>query len=402
MIQSQAEIKQLLQQKIFAHPSINKFNSFSRVVFDRLSKCHTSRIGVHQFKCNNSSCNHVHYQYHSCGNRHCPNCGGLKRDAWIDDRMSELLPVKYYHVVFTLPQELRSITMGNRKLMFDLLFQSAHYTLLKLGNDPRWLGATLGIVSILHTHGQDLSFHPHIHCIVSGGGIDSNTKWKVNTRSNDHFLFPRRIMEMIYKAYFLKKMYRLLGDGELLVDDAPTLISNIETVRRKKWNVYAKAPFGGPSQILEYLGRYTHKVAITSHRILNITDQNITFQYKDYSDKNKQKVMNLSIEEFLRRFEQHILPTRFVKIRHAGYLATRGRTERIKNILFNMELPPPMPKVAISLVLRMLIKTGRDIRICPICHNGILNLEKSMIMCNGTLVNITTLRNKGSPITKIS
>ncbi len=153
MIQNQIEISRLLQQKIFSHPSIVRFNSYSRAVFDKLSKCHTSQIGVHQYRCNNTNCNHVHYQYHSCGNRHCPSCGGSRREAWIEDRMSELLPTQYFHIVFTLPQELRSITMGNRKLMFELLFQSAHYTLLKLGHDPRWLGAQLGIVSILHTHG---------------------------------------------------------------------------------------------------------------------------------------------------------------------------------------------------------------------------------------------------------
>lgn len=398
MLQSQADIKQLLQQKIFAHTSIQKFNPYSRAVFDKLSKCHTSQIGVHQYRCNNPSCNHVHYQYHSCGNRHCPNCGGVKRDQWIEDRMSELLPIQYYHVVFTLPQELRSITMGNRKQMFDLLFESAHYTLLKLGRDPNWLGAQLGIVSILHTHGQDLSFHPHIHCIVSGGGIDKTYAWRMNKRSNDQFLFPRRVMEKIYKAYLLKRIYHLLGDGELLIDDVESLITNIESVRYKKWNVYAKAPFGGPSQIIEYLGRYTHKVAITSHRIKNISNLDITFYYKDYADKNQRKEMTLTHEEFIRRFEQHILPSRFVKIRHAGYLATRGRKERINTILSNLKLPPPMPKVSIPLVLRILIKTGNDISLCPVCQKGLLILENTSIMFNGSLVSIATLKNKGSPI----
>ena len=401
MIQSQPEIKKLLQEKIFAHSSIKKFNPYSQAVFDRLSKCHTSQIGVHKYKCNNTSCNHVHYQYHSCGNRHCPNCGGLKRDEWIEDRMSELLPIRYYHVVFTLPQEFRSLTMGNRRLMFDLLFEASHYTLLKLGRDPKWLGAQLGIVSILHTHGQDLSFHPHIHCIVSGGGIDKKHDWKMNTRSKDHFIFPRRVMEKIYKAYFLKRLNRMLGNGDLKFNDANELLASIEKVRWKKWNVYAKAPFGGPQQIIEYLGRYTHKVAITSHRILSINANSITFKYKDYSDRNQVKEMTISHEEFLRRFEQHILPTRFVKIRHAGYLSTRGRTERIKTILSRMKLPPPMPKIKIPLILRVLIKTGQDISVCPICHKGSLVLEQTLIMFNGALQDVHALRNKGSPIQHI-
>jgi len=401
MIQSQSEIKRLLQEKVFTHSSINKFNPYSQAVFDRLSKCHTALIGVHKYKCNNTSCNHVHYQYHSCGNRHCPNCGGLKREEWIEDRMSELLPIQYFHVVFTLPQELRSLTMGNRRLMFDLLFEASHYTLLKLGKDPKWLGAQPGIVSILHTHGQELSFHPHIHCIVSGGGIDKNHEWKINVRSKDHFIFPRRVMEKIYKAYFLKRLNRLLGNGDLKFKDTDELLASLEKVRWKKWNVYAKSPFGGPQQIIEYLGRYTHKVAITSHRILNINDYSITFKYKDYLDRNKVKEMTLSHEEFLRRFEQHILPTRFVKIRHAGYLSTRGRVERIKTILSKMKLPSPMPKIKIPLILRVLIKTGRDISVCPKCQQGNLVLEQTLIMFNGALIDIHAIRNKGSPIQNI-
>ena len=397
MEQSLAEIKKRLQKIIFAHPSAHCFNSYSRSILDKLSKCHTSEIGVHQYRCNNTTCNHVHYQYHSCGNRHCPNCGGLKRDAWIEDRMSELLPIKYYHVVFTLPQELRRIAMGNRKVMFDLLFESAHYTLLKLGRDPRWLGAKLGIVSILHTHGQDLSFHPHIHCIVSGGGIDENQKWKMNLRSNDYFLFPRRVMEKIYKAYFLKGMHRLLGDGELIVDDVAALISNIESVRWKKWNVYAKAPFGGPAQIIEYLGRYTHKVAITAHRIKHISDDSIRFQYKDYAYKNLVKEMTLSHEEFLRRFEQHLLPRRFVKIRHAGYLAHRGKTKRLQLLHQHLQLPAPMPKVQLPIIVRLLLKSGIDISICPVCKSGAMILESTKIYFNGILIDINNLRNKGSP-----
>lgn len=402
MIQSQSEIKRLLQEKVFAHSSVKKFNPYSQAVFDRLSKCHTSQIGVHKYKCNNANCNHVHYQYHSCGNRHCPNCGGLKRDEWIEDRMGELLPIQYYHVVFTLPQELRSLTMGNRRLMFDLLFEASHYTLLKLGKDPKWLGAQLGIVSILHTHGQDLSFHPHIHCIVSGGGIDNNHDWKMNVRVEDYFIFPRRVMEKIYKAYFIKRLYRLLGSGELLIEDAGELISTIEKVRWKKWNVHVNTPLGGPVQIIEYLGRYTHKVAITSHRILHITESAIKFKYKDYADRNRIKEMTLSHEEFLRRLEQHILPTRFVKIRYAGYLSTRGRAKRIKSILSRMKLPPPMPKIKIPLILRVLIKTGRDISVCPICNQGSLVLEQTLIMFNGVLIDVHKLRNKGSPILHIT
>jgi len=399
--QNQIEITKLLQQKIFSHPSITRFNSYSRAVFDKLSKCHTSKIGVHQYRCNNTNCNHVHYQYHSCGNRHCPTCGGMRREAWIEDRMSELLPTQYFHIVFTLPQELRSITMGNRKLMFELLFQSAHYTLIKLGHDPRWLGAQLGIVSILHTHGQDLSFHPHIHCIVSGGGVTKEGNWLQSKRSKDRFIFPRRVMEKIYKAHFLKQMYSKFCNSELQIENAEKINSSIESVRYKKWNVYSKAPFRGPSQIIAYLGRYTHKVAITAHRIKRIDDEYIKFQYKDYADNGKEKEMTLSHIEFARRYEQHILPRRFVKIRHAGYLSHRGKNERIAKLHNLLKLPPPMPKVEIPIQLRVLIKTGIDISLCPICKTGKLILIKTSICINGILIDVKTIQNKGSPLINI-
>jgi hypothetical protein len=396
MTQSNSEIRQLLQKKIFNHTSISKYNHYSQAVFSKLSKCHTKEIGVHQFKCNNSSCGHVHQQYHSCGNRHCPNCGGAKRDRWIDDRMSELLPTKYFHIVFTVPQELHSIFLCNRKKMFDLIFESGHYTLTKLGRDPQWLGATPGIVSILHTNGQTLSFHPHIHCIVSGGGVDKEGKWIQGKRSNGKFLFPRRVMELMYKAYFLKRLKAMLGNGDVVI---PNSFDSkvIEDVGFKKWNVYAKAPFGGPAQIIEYLGRYTHKVAITSHRITEITDNTITFNYKDYHDNNKTKSMTLSTEEFVRRFELHILPYKFVKIRHAGYLCHRGKNDRIAELYNQLKLPPPIPKVSLSTGLCILLKTGIDITLCTKCNQGKMILMDSFIMWNGILKSVHEVRNRGKP-----
>lgn len=395
-MQELSELKVLMQRRIFGNRIAKNFNPYSRAVFDKLRRCHTIGMGVHQYRCDEASCGHVHHQYHSCGDRHCPHCGGSKRDAWIEDRMSELLPIKYYHIVFTLPSELRSLVMGNRKKMFDLIFESAHYTLLKLGRDPKWLGAQLGIISILHTHGQELTFHPHIHCIVSGGGVGGDGKWLSNKRDADFFLFPRCVMEKIYKAYFLKRTIEMLGDGDIEVGELD-VSSSIDGVRYKKWNVYAKAPFAGPSQIIEYLGRYTHKVAITAHRIKEVTDADITFRYKDYADKNTVKEMTLSHEEFARRFEQHVLPKRYVKIRHCGFLSHRDKAERMKRLHDAMKLPPPIPKVTISTALRVMLKTGVDINICPICKRGRMKHEQSLIMYNGELLDISTLRNRGSP-----
>ena len=267
MEQSLNERRQLLQTKIFAHSSVTDFNSYSQAVLSRLSRCHTVAIGAHHYRCSNDGCRHMHYQYHSCGNRHCPSCGGMKRSQWVEDRMGELLPTTYFHLVFTLPQELRSLCMGNRKLLFALLFKSAQHTILTLSKDEKYMGATPGIVSILHTNGQDLNFHPHIHNIVSGGGINAGGKWIKEKRSNGRFLFPRRSMEKIYKGYFLDQVRKYIANGSLKYTGLATVEKILSTVGQKKWNVYANAPFGGPAQIIEYLGRYTHKVAITAHRI---------------------------------------------------------------------------------------------------------------------------------------
>jgi Putative transposase. len=394
------ERRQLLQAKIFAHSSVTGFNSYSQAVLSRLSRCHTSAIGVHHYRCSNDACRAMHYQYHSCGNRHCPNCGGTRRERWIEDRMGELLPTTYFHLVFTLPQELRSVCMGNRKLLFALLFKAAQHTILTLSKDQKYIGGTPGIVSILHTHGQDLCFHPHVHNIVSGGGMDSSGKWIKEKRANGRFLFPRRAMEKIYKGYFLEHLRKYIAGKSLVFSNHEELENILSQVGTKKWNVYAKAPFGGPAQIIEYLGRYTHKVAITAHRILQIDESRISFKYKDYADGHKQKVMTLSHPEFLRRFEQHILPKGFVKIRHAGYLHAKNKMKRIAAVCTQLKLPAPMQRARTPVALRLLLQTGKDITLCPVCKNGRMELIKTLIYHNGCLVDAAELRNRGSPKAK--
>ena len=254
----QAQIKQLLQSKIFGHSSAKNFNSFSQSVLKKLSDCHTIRLGMHVYGCNH--CHHIHHQYHSCGNRHCPNCGSLKREQWMQNRLIELLPTSYFHIVFTLPQELRSLAMGNRKVLFNLLFEASNHTLRTLGEDEKYLGGIPGVISILHTNGQDLTFHPHIHSIVTGGGLSKGGKWRAQKRKNGNFLFPRRAMEKIFKGYFLEKLRKLKAQETIKIEDEIHFENTLKTVRYKKWNVYAKAPFGGPEQIMEYLGRYIHPV----------------------------------------------------------------------------------------------------------------------------------------------
>jgi Putative transposase/Transposase zinc-binding domain len=372
-------IRQQLQQNIFKRAASQTNNSYSKAVFSNLANCHTAKLGMHQYRCFEADCYHESYQYHSCGNRHCPNCGGTKREQWLEDKTSELLPTSYFHMVFTLPHELNSLIMGNRKVLFKLLFDASSQTILTLAKDPKWLGATPGIISILHTWGQDLSFHPHIHCIVSGGGVDKDNNWVKEKRENQKFMFPESSIRKIYKRIFMDGLRDLFKTNQLQVEDEEELGKTISKIGYKKWNVDARSGFGGPKQVLEYLGRYTHKVAITAHRILEINEKQstITFKYKDYHAKGTvemYKVMTLSIDEFIRRFEQHILPKAFVKIRHYGYLKNHNRTARLRDIFAKMNLPAPPPKVQIPTRQRILEQYGKDITLCPKCQKGKLEL----------------------------
>lgn len=372
-------IRRQLQDRVFRPAVQTTENSFSRSVFRQLANCRTANTGVHLLRCSDADCGHQAYQYHNCGNRHCPNCGGMKRQQWLEDKMADLLPTTYYHVVFTLPHELNSLIMGNRKKLFSLLFEAASYTLLKLAKDKKWLGATPGIISILHTWGQTLSFHPHVHCIVSGGGVTENKegglKWIKEKRRSGSYLFPRTAMQQIYKVYFLKRLRRMVAQGKVKVKDKLETEYLLHEIGFKRWNVYAKRPFGGPKQVMEYLGRYTHKVAITAHRIPEIDEaaQTIRFAYKDYRKRGTKEIckeMTLPIKEFVRRFEQHILPKGFVKIRHYGYLRPHNRSKRMSEIFAILKLPPPPPKVQVPASVRMLESFGIDIFKCPKCRHG--------------------------------
>lgn len=275
-------------------------------------------------------------------------------------------------MVFTVPHEFNALLLGNRKRMFNLLFESASATLLQFGKDPEHLGARIGISAVLHTWGQQLSFHPHVHCIVSGGGI-SNQQWVASKRSNDKFLFPVAAVKLVYKGIFLKKLRQLLSAG-LLQTEGIDVDKQIKQAGFKSWKVYAKSPFGSVASVVEYLGRYTHKVAITKHRILCISEHSVTFKYKDYADGSKQKTQSLSIAEFLRRFELHFLPRGYVKIRHYGFLQNHGKTARLNAVRKTMKLSPLPPQINIPVAVRMLEQYGHDITLCPKCKTGKLQL----------------------------
>ena len=285
--------KATLQQVLQKHPAtIRSFdNTHVQKVLNRLQVCRTATLGYHAYQCTSEDCRYIKYQYHSCRDRHCPNCGALKKQQWIDARMQELLPVKYYHVVFTLPHELNPVVMGNRKLLFKLLFDASAATLLCFAKDPQYLGATPGIISVLHTWGQQLSFHPHIHCIVSGGGISSNNNWKTIRNKEGNFLFPVKAMSIVYRTKFLQALKLMITKGDVLLPEHTDAVALFNLLYKKAWVVYAKAPFGGPHTVIEYLGRYTHKVAISNHRISSINEREdtVTFDYKDYATGGTQK-----------------------------------------------------------------------------------------------------------------
>ena len=297
--------------------------------------------------------------------------------------MQELLPVKYYHVVFTLPHQLNSVVLGHRKLLYKLLFDASSQTLLSFAKDPQYLGAVPGIISVLHSWGQQLSFHPHIHCIVSGGGITADNLWKHAKRNSYRFLFPVKAMGVVYRAKFVERLQQMIAKGEVVLPpDGTDGRALINLMYQRDWVVYAKAPFGGPQAVIEYLGRYTHKVAISNHRIHSINeDGTVTFEYKDYADKDTKKLMTVTAGEFIRRFEQHILPKGFTKIRTYGYLANRNRHTRINAVLTSMGLPVHKGLVTIPLVLRMQQQYGTDIRECPRCKGKTLQLVQVCVPC---------------------
>ena len=341
-------------------------------VLDAIAKCRTPALGHHLYVCPGQDCGHIKMQYHSCRNRHCPHCGNSKKDEWIEARMRELLPCKYFHTVFTLPHELNPIVMGNRKAMFKLLFEASSATLNIFGRDPKHLGAQLGIISVLHTWGQQLSFHPHVHCIVTGHGWDKKNHAWVEAKK-PHRLFPVLAMETVYEAYFTRRLKEMKANGGITLNEEQKSgwAALLQEVKHKRWVVYAKQPFGGPAQVVEYLGRYTHKVAISNSRIKDVDDGGqVTFGYKDYADEGKTKQMVLPGMEFIRRFAQHILPRGFCKIRSYGLYSNHKRLTRVNMILKAQGKPPHPPAVKVPWEVRFMEKNGTDPLLCPCCKKA--------------------------------
>lgn len=343
--------------------------------------CKTASLDGHIYECD--KCGETTIAYNSCRNRHCPKCQTYAKELWIYERSKSLLPIHYFHIVFTIPEQLNSLVLFNQKELYSILFTSVSETLLELAKDKKYLGADIGFTSILHTWGQNLMNHPHIHCIVPGGGLSlDKTKW---IKSKKKFFIPVKVLSRKFRGKFLYYLNKLYLNNKLTF---PKSISELnsrnifnefkDSLYKKEWIVYSKAPFSSAEYVLQYLGRYTHRVAISDNRIIKVDENNVSFRWRDYKDNNKQKLMTLKANEFIRRFTMHILPDRFVKIRHYGILGNRNKKLKFKRCLEIFRIKPRDDEKLSSAELFFKL-TGVKIGMCKVCEKGNL-IEKGILM----------------------
>jgi hypothetical protein len=293
-----------------------------------IARCRTAALGGHVDEC--THCGHRAISYNSCRDRHCPKCQIAAREQWIAARRRELLPTRYLHVVFTLPHRLAPLVLQNKKVLYALLFRTSAETLLEVARDPQHLGAEIGFFSVLHTWSQQLRLHPHVHSVVPAGGLSpDHTRW---IRSPDHYFLPKKVLRKIFRGKFVAALQQAFQQGQLrfegdlkLLAQPKTFAAWLRPLYRQAWVVYLKPPFGGPQYVLQYLGRYTHRVAISNHRLVSFIDGQVTFRWRDSAHQNERKLLTLAVDEFMRRFLLHILPRGFVRIRNFGFLAHRKR-----------------------------------------------------------------------------
>ena len=336
-----------------------RFTAHHKRMLRAMSLCRTQALGGHIDACTDCGC--IRISYNSCRNRHCPKCQSVQREKWILKREAELLPVPYFHVVFTIPNTLNPLCLHHPKMMYNLLFNAAQQTIKTFAKDPKYLGAKPGMTAILHTWGQNLSLHPHLHCIVPGGGLTQKGDWK-NAHPNGKFLFPVKAMSKVFRAKFVATFRKQVTVKHITIQ--PNIFKQLFA---KNWVVYAKRPFGDPKQVIEYLGRYTHKIAITNHRIVGLSNSSITFHYKDYRKAGKVQLMELSIKEFIRRFALHILPAGFIRIRHYGFLASRFKKDNLAKARASLKVSPPLVNVPLGWQIISKQRLGFDPQICSYC-----------------------------------
>jgi hypothetical protein len=346
-----------------------------RRVMTAIELCRTAALGGHIEKCDH--CDHQRICYDSCRNRHCPKCQSLARAEWLEDRRSELLDVGYFHVVFTVPEPIRPIAYQNKQHVYNILFRAVSETLRTIAADPKHLGAEIGFFAVLHTWGQNLLHHPHLHCVVPGGGLSADgTRW-ISCRPD--FFLHVRVLGRLFRRLFLKYLQEAFDAGKLqffstleACRERRAFLRYLAPARKSKWVVYAKPPFAGPEDVLRYAARYTHRVAISNDRVLDIADEKVRFRWKDYRDACKKKTMTLTAEEFIRRFLLHVLPEGFQRIRYYGFLANRYRKQKLARCreLLNMPAPEPHCHVKKDYRDRYQELTGKSLKTCPVCHQG--------------------------------
>jgi hypothetical protein len=347
-----------------------------RRVMRDIERCRTAALGGHVEQCD--ACGHQRISFNSCRSRHCPKCQSLVRAQWLEDRQAELLPVEYFHVVFTVPQEIAAIAYQNKAVVYDILFHATAQTLRTIAADRRHLGAEIGFIAILHTWGQNLLHHPHLHCVVPGGGVAPDGQRWIACRPG--FFLPVRVLSRLFRRIFLTQLRQAFDEGELCffnslaaLQDPDAFARYLAPVAHAEWIVYAKPPFGGPRQVLDYLGRYTHRVAISNNRLIDFVDGRVAFAWKDYRHESRRKVMCLEAQEFVRRFLLHVLPAGFQRIRHYGLLANRYREIKLDHCRQLLAVPAPvveLPTAQLDYRDRYQRLTGVSLRDCPHCGRG--------------------------------
>jgi len=357
-----------------------------RRVMRAVTACRTAALGGHLEACD--ACGHQRISYNSCRNRHCPKCQSLARAQWIEDRKSELLDCPYFHVVFTLPEQIAAIAYQNKAVVYNLLFAATAETLCTIAADPKHLGAEIGFFAVLHTWGQNLMHHPHLHCVVPGGGLSADGQRWVACRPA--FFLPVRVLSRFFRRRFLELLGQAFERGDLEffstlepLRERKAFHRYLDPLREKEWVVYAKAPFAGPEQVLDYVGRYTHRVAISNNRLLDIEDGHVTFRWRDYRDGDAQKSMTLTAEEFIRRFLLHVLPPSFHRIRYYGLLGNRHRQEKLDQCRRLLDMTLAIPKESDTAAPadyrdRYEVLTGQSLHECPLCHRGRMMLIEQL------------------------
>jgi hypothetical protein len=347
-----------------------------RRVMTAIEVCRTAVLGGHLEQCDH--CGHQRNAYNSCSDRHCPKCQSFARFKWLQDRESELLNTQYFHVVFTLPQQIATMAYQNKRELYGILFRATAETLLTIAADPKHLGAKIGFFVVLHTWGQNLLHHPHLHCVVTGGGLSADSSQWISCRVG--FFLSVWVLSRLFRRLFLEYLVKAFDAGKLQffsslesLRDRSSFLDYLAPLREAEWVVYAKRPFAGPEQVLDYVGRYTHRVAISNNRLLDIAEGKVTFRYKDYRHDSQQKTMTLQAEEFIRRFLLHVLPEGFQRIRYYGFLANRYREQKLTRCRELLGMPPCEPsasEAAKDYPERYKELTGSSLRECPVCHQG--------------------------------